>query len=335
MKNLVLVGLGYWGPNLLRTFNSMGYIKAAVDKDVNKLNKFKSDPIYNNIAFVENWQQFLITSSIKGFIIATPPNTHYEIAKAALSSGKHVFIEKPMTLNPKESEELCIIAEEYGLVIMVGHIFLYSPEIVKLKELVSNENFGNIQYIYTTRLNLGKIQSPANVIDDLAPHDISILNYLLDSSCTKAQVIAKAHVIDTEDVAFVNLKYGDVLCNLHLSWLDPLKVRSTVVVGTKQMAVCDSMNKTIHLYNKGVDVEKLEGEMSNSYSNYLMTYRYGDVLIPHIENVEPMMTECREFINCVENKCQPLASGRLGLDVVKTLNAIRNSLSEDGKWVNV
>lgn len=333
--NLVLIGLGYWGPNLLRTFNSLGVLVAAIDLDEQKLDKFKKDPVYRDIVFGTDWLPYLNDPGVDGFVIATPPDSHYNFAFNALNNGKHVFIEKPMTLDTDQANELVAIAKEEQRVIMVGHIFLYSPEIIKLKEIISSEEFGKVQYIYTQRLNLGKIQRPANVIDDLAPHDISILDYLLDSSCTEAQVTAKPHVIDTEDVAFINLKYNDILCHLHLSWLDPLKVRNTVVVGTKQMVVCDSMEKSIRIYNTGIDVEKAESEMSDSYSNYLMHYRYGDVLIPHIDNFEPMKAECKEFISCIEDNTVPLASGEVGASVVATLTALRKSLKGGGSWVLV
>jgi len=333
--NLVLVGLGYWGPNLLRTFNSLGSVYAAVDNNIDRLNKFSSDPVYNGIKFEESWNKFLTDDKVDGFIIATPPNTHYEIAMAAILSNKHIFIEKPMALDPEEAATIVEAAALRDLVVMVGHIFLYSPEIIKLKGVITSKEFGDVQYIYTHRLNLGKVQRPVNVVDDLAPHDISILDYLLGEQCTAAQVTAESHVIDTEDVAFVNLKYNDVLCHLHLSWLDPLKIRNIVVVGTRQMVVCDSMNKTINIYNTGIDVAKAESEMSESYSNYLMTYRYGDTLIPHIENFEPMKTECKDFIDCIESGNVPISSGRVGQSVVNTLNIIRKSLCSGGGWVSL
>jgi predicted dehydrogenase len=335
MAKLAIVGLGMWGPNLLRTFNSLGVVAAAFDLDAKILKKFAKDPSYTGVYFDTDWEKCLGRNDIDGVVIATPPNTHYNIAMKALKAGKHLFIEKPMTLDVKESKEIFELSSDLNRVVLVGHIFLYSPEIIKLKELISKKQFGEVQYIYTQRLNLGKIQNPANVVEDLAPHDISILDYLLDEKCTEVQVMAKSHVIDTEDVAFVNMKYGDTLCNLHLSWLDPFKIRNTVVVGTKQMAVCDSMDKTITLYNKSVNVEKLEGKMSESYSNYIMNYTYGDVVMPHIESKEPMMVECREFLDCIEKGTTPLASSELGYDVVKVLDAMQKSLKGDGKWVKL
>ena len=333
---LALVGLGYWGPNLLRVFNTLGVLAAAFDKDVNKLKKFATNPVYRGVHFDTEWEHCLGRNDVDGVVIATPPNTHHMIATKAIAAGKHVFVEKPMTLSVKESEEIVALANEHNRVVMVGHIFLYSPEIIKLKEIVQSDDFGDIHYAYIQRLNLGQIQAPANVVEDLAPHDISILNYLFNSECSEVLTIASSHVIDSEDVAFVSMKYKNgVMAHLHLSWLDPLKVRKTVIVGSKQMVVCDSGSKQIEVYNKGVDIEE-RSQLSNlSYDRHLMSYRYGDIVIPYIDNAEPMMLECKEFIDCIENNKTPLADEVLGLEVVKTLEAMQRSLKEGQQWVKV
>lgn len=332
---VVVVGLGCWGPNLLRTFNSLDALIGAFDLDDKKLEKFSKDHTYKHVFFDTDWTKCLGKSDVSGIVVATPPDTHYNIAMKAIEAGKHVFIEKPMVLDIKQAEEILNFAKKQNKIIMVGHIFLYSPEIIKLKEIINSKDFGNTLYVYVKRLNLGKIQSPANVIEDLAPHDISILNYLLDTHCNKVQVFGKAHIIDTEDVAFINMYYGNVLCNLHLSWLDPLKVRDMVIVGTKQMAVCDSMNKVISLYNKYVDVKKVDSVSSESYANHLMSYKYGDITIPYINICEPMVVECEEFLRCIRVNEQPLSDGELGVSVVKTLSAMQKSLRGGEKWVKV
>lgn len=333
--NLVLVGLGYWGPNLLRTFNSLGVLKAAFDISSNKLEKFKRDSTYSNIIFGTDWSVGL-TSTIDGVIIATPPNTHYEIAIKAIKSGKHVFIEKPLTLNIDEANSIVYEANKRNLIVFVGHIFLYSPEIIKLKEIINRDEFGDVRYVYTQRLNLGQIQSPANVVEDLAPHDISILNYLLDDECNEVLTVAKNHVANTEDVAFISMKFKTgILAHLHLSWLDPLKVRNTVVVGLKQMVVCDSMSKKIEIYNKSVDLGELHNDGNISFARHLMTYRYGDVILPYIDNHEPLLTEAKEFLRCIETKEKPLACGELGVNVVKVLMAMQKSLKEGQIWQKI
>lgn len=336
MAKVAVVGLGYWGPNLLRTFNNLGALAAAFDLDSKKINKFAKDPAYKDIFFSTDWEKCLGRNDVSGIVVATPPNTHYRIAYNALLAGKHVFIEKPMTLDPAESEKLLGLAKTCKKIILVGHIFLYSPEIIKLKEIISKPTFGDVHYIYTQRLNLGKIQSPANVIQDLAPHDISIIDYLLDSKCKQVQTFAKSHVIDTEDVAFINMEYENgVICNLHLSWLDPFKVRNIVVVGTKQMVACDSGEMKIELYNKRVDIEKRQDISNKSYADHLMNYKYGDITIPYIQSYEPMAAECKDFLDCIDKNKEPLSSGHLGLSVVKALDAMQKSLEENGKWVTI
>lgn len=331
---IALIGLGYWGPNLLRTLHDLNVLVAAFDSDKTKIDKFSSEISYKNIFFGTDWECALGRADVSGIVIATPPSTHYTMAMRALECGKHVFIEKPMTLNLNEAKEINNLAAKKNLKVLVGHIFLYSPEILKLKDIVWSEEFGKIQYMYTRRLNLGKIQSPATVIDDLAPHDISIFDFILGCSCQSAQVTAKAHVLNTPDVAFVNLMYDDVLCHMHLSWLDPLKVRDTVVVGTKQMVVCDSMNKRITLYNKGVDLDIIEDNMT-SFGSHLLSYRYGDEISPYIQVVEPMKSECKDFINCIATGKSPTADGALGERVVEVLECMRMSLERGGEWVKI
>lgn len=336
MAKVVVVGLGYWGPNLLRSFNNLNVLTGAFDFDSRKIKTFVKNPAYSGVFFDTEWEKCLGRSDVNGVVIATPPDTHYKIAMKALRAGKHVFIEKPMTLDVKQAEKILECADKLKLVVLIGHIFLYSPEMIKLKELISKPAFGDIHYIYTQRLNLGKIQSPANVIQDLAPHDISILDHITNSKCKEVQAFGQAHILDTEDVAFVNLKYDNgIVAHLHLSWLDPLKVRNMIVVGTKQMIVCDSGMKKIELYNKRVDIEKRQYVSNRSYADHLMSYKYGDVISPYIDNYEPLMEECKDFLNAIDNDVEPTANGKLGVEVVKVLVALQKSVKGDGKWVKV
>lgn len=332
-----LVGLGYWGPNLLRTLNKLDAVAAAFDKDDNRVRMFATDPMYHDVHFGVDYEVCLGRHDVRGVVIATPPHTHHQIAMECIDSGKHLFIEKPMTLNVKEAEEIVEAANKKNLVVLVGHIFLYSPEVIMLKEIINSEDFGDILYIYTQRLNLGKIQSPANVVEDLAPHDISVLDYLLEDTCKRVSVQATKHVLkDSEDVAFINMEYhNEVTAHLHLSWLDPLKIRNTVVVGSKQMVVCDSATKAIHIYNKRVDVDKRALESNQSYAAHLMSYKYGDVISPFVNGTEPMLTECQDFLNCIETGEKPVANGELGLEVVRTLEAMQKSLKDNDIWTEV
>jgi predicted dehydrogenase len=333
---LSVIGLGYWGPNLLRNANNLGVLHSAVDLDEEKLLKFVNDPIYKEVIFSTDYKDILEDKNVDGVIISTPPNTHYKIAIDALNSGKNVFLEKPMTLDVQEAKEILILADKLGLVLSVGHIFLYSPEIIKLKEIINSPDFGKIHYAYIQRLNLGKIQSPANVIEDLSPHDISIIDYLFDSECESVSAFGTNHVIDTEDVAFINMKYKNgTTAHLHLSWLDPLKIRKTVVVGSKQMVVCESGEKKIEIYNMGIDVKERSETSNLSYADHLMSYRYGDIVVPYIKNKEPMRDELLDFINSIKNNTQPIASGHIGFNVVKVLSAMQTSLKNSGAWIEV
>lgn len=333
---VAIIGAGYWGKNLIRTFNNLGKLKAVYDTDEETLKCYKEDPTYSKVDFDTDYTKCLMRWDIKGVVIATPPGTHYEIAETCLNKDKHVFIEKPMTLDEESSKALVNLAEERKKKIMVGHIFLYSPEIIKLKEIINSPDFGEIKYIYTQRLNLGKVQE-CGVIMDLAPHDVSILDYLLDDRCVGVKTVADANVLDdVEDIAFISMRYGKgTLAHLHLSWLDPLKIRNTVVVGDKQMVVCDSGTKSIQIYNTSIDVENPERKSNVSYASHLLSYKYGDVVSPFIPNGEPMMAEAKEFIDCVEGDAVPLADGELGLSVVKTVVAMKESLTDNGQWKEI
>lgn len=330
-----LIGCGYWGANILRVLNSTGNLVACFDKDKKAIDKYKSNKLYKDVYFDTDWEKCLGRDTVKGIVVATPPDSHYEIAMNVLRAGKHVFIEKPMTLNAEEAEIIVSYAKERDLIVMVGHVFLYSPEILKLKKVISSEDFGDILYVYTKRLNLGQVQS-CGVVQDLLPHDISIINFLLDKKCSSISVYGVSHILKgVEDIAFINMKYDNISVNAHLSWLDPNKVRDTVVVGSKQMAVCDSIDKKISIYNKSIDIGAMEEAMSVDYARHLLCYCYGDIVQPYIEAYEPLAAECKEFIDCIRENRMPLANGELGLNVVEVLEAAKNSLNNNGAWIEI
>jgi len=333
-----VIGAGYWGPNLIRNLFELGVLEIICDKSEKALNKVKKLPHAYNIKLTKNVDE-LLQSKLDALVISTPPDTHYELAKKALLANKHIFVEKPLTLDSGEASELIELAEKRGLVLMVGHTFLYSPDIKLLRNIINDEEFGNIYYMYSRRLNLGKIQSSANVVQDLAPHDISIFQYLLGKKCESVQAYGSSYILgNVEEVVFVNLMYeGSIMVNLHLSWIDPLKVRELVVVGSKQMVKCDSLSKRINLYNKGVDIDRRSLKSKGTYAEHLLNYRYGDEVIPYIESQEPLKVEMLDFINCIENPdlIVPESDGNLGLEVVKVLEAIQKSLRNGGKWVRL
>jgi len=330
--NIALVGLGYWGPNLLRVLNKIGVLKAAYDLDKDKVDKFSSDPSYKHITFGTNWEDALpdaLSDDIDAIVIATPPSSHYDLAMKAMLAGKHVFIEKPMTLDVDESRDLVDTAAALELILMVGHIFLYVPEVIKIKEIIDSGELGEIVYIHASRLNLGKFQQ-ANVISDLAPHDISIFNFFTGDRVSRVHANGYGFINkDVIEVAKLIFEYEKgTVCDLHLSWLDPRKKRVTTVVGTKKMLVYNMLaEEKIKIYNKGVDMQD-----TSDHGAYMLAYRHGDVYSPHIDVWEPLEVECKSFIKCIEEGKDPLTDGPNGLEVVEVLSASLTAL-ETGDWV--
>lgn len=328
---LAIIGGGYWGKNLIRCLNSLNMLDTIYDINPSVLASYKAMPLYKDVEMRLDYTDGIHRQDLDGFVVATPPHTHYEITKALLKAKRDVFLEKPMTLNTNSSKELHQLAKDNGCVLLIGHIFLYAPEIIKLKEIINSDSFGDIKYIYTQRLNLGKVQD-CGVTFDLAAHDISIVNYLLDAQCISVKSHNLNNLVKTiPDVSFNTFKYPNgVEAQSHLSWLDPRKVRDTVVVGSKQMAVCDSLNKKIIIYNNSVIVEGNE-----SYADHIFSYKYGDVTMPFINaSVEPMIEEIKDFVHCINTGDTPKASSQIGVEVVQVLNALKEA-AETGQEVMV
>jgi len=254
MKNIALVGLGYWGKNLLRNFCELGVLKYGVDLEYEVLTKHRRT--YPSVIFTADYNSVLEDPEVQGVVVATPPSTHFGLAMQAIKHNKHVFVEKPITLDVGEAQKIMRAAEEAGVKVLVGHVFLYAPEIIKLKEIATSEEFGKLLYIHTNRLNLGKVQN-CGVIADLMPHDVSIVNYLTDSTIDKVSAVSyNQRFTNVDDSAIVNLvSKNGVVSTFHLSWMVPHKTRTLMVVGEKQTAVCDSITKTIRIYNSNVSVE--------------------------------------------------------------------------------
>ena len=325
-----VIGCGYWGPNLIRNFVEIpaSEVVSVADLREERLAHIKST--YPNIKVTKEYQD-LFTEDIQAVIIATPPATHYPLAKEFLTRGYHVFVEKPITLNSQHAEELIQISKENGLVLMVGHTFEYNQAVHTLKDLIDSGELGKIYYVDAARLNLGLYQNDSNVLWDLAPHDISILLYLLGH--TPISVSAHGSPCVTEgihDIAYMNLSFPDnILGHIHVSWLDPCKVRRVTVVGSKKMVVyndIESMEK-IRIYDKSVE----KPPYTNSFGDFNFSYHYGDVIIPNIRFTEPLKKECQHFLDCIRNHTEPLSNGQSGLNVVKIIEAAQRSLQENGK----
>ncbi len=333
MINIAVVGCGYWGPNLIRNFNEIdgSNMYMCCDLDQKKLDSMKKR--FPGMKITKDYNEVLKDKNVDAVSIATPPATHFRLAKEALMADKHVIVEKPLTLKSGDAQELIKIAKERKKILMVGHTFEYVPAVNKLKELIKSGELGEIYYIYTHRLNLGLWQPDCNVIWDLAPHDISTILYLLEQMPVSVCAKGAWHVDkDKEDVAFITLTFPNKrICHLHVSWLDPLKVRKTVVVGSKKMVVFDDVEQIekLKIYDKSVS----KHDSYTSFGEFQMSYNYGDAHIPKVSSTEPLKIECSHFLECIRDNKKPRSDGESGLRVVKVLEAAEESIKNNGKEV--
>ncbi len=320
-----VIGWGYWGPKIARNLDSLPHsmITMVADTDVHRLASLRVNP---SGVKTTTLPEDVFRSDVDGVIIATPVRTHYQLAKEALLHGKHVLVEKPLTANVTEAEELVALAEEQQRVLMVGHTFEYNPAVNELRKLVQNGDLGKIYYIETERVNLGLFRSDINVIWDLAPHDISILLYLLGKKPEQVKVQAHAHLQpNIHDIAHIDLGFADgMTAHIQVSWLHPCKIRRVTVIGDARMVVYDDTNpaEMLKIYNKGVDVQ----------ADPVVSYRFGEITIPHIDWVEPLRLECEDFANSIRLGTQPRAHGGAGLAVVQVLAAAQEALEKQEMW---
>lgn len=330
MIKVSVIGAGYWGPNLIRNFYELGALSIICDKDEKRLAEMKVP--YPSVSVTPDVNEAISKSD--AVVIATEASSHYKIAKHALLAGKDVMVEKPLTLSVSEGEELLELAKSKSLILMVGHLLLYHPALWKLKEYVANGILGEIYYLYSQRLNLGKIKRDEDALWSFGPHDISVALYLLDKLPIKVTAVASSYLQPgVPDVVFLTLHFPNkVLANIHLSWLDPHKIRKLTIVGSKKMAVFDDMEPTekLRLYDKGVDFEP-------SFKSYgeSLSLRIGDILIPNVSLKEPLKLECEHFLECVEKRKTPLSDGMNGVMVVKILDAAQTSLRQGGASVKI
>ncbi len=325
---LGIVGLGYWGPNLLRNFSQLDGCRLKTCCDLSEDNLKRAQMQYPDVETTNDYAALLNDQEIQAVVVATSAATHYELAKQAILRDKHVFVEKPLTLNVAQAEELVQLAEQNGKKLMVGHLMEHHPAVEMLKDIIKSGELGDIYYLYSQRVNLGKIRRDENALWSFAPHDISIIMYLLESEPENVSARGQAYLQDgIDDVVFVNLLFPDkVMAQIQLSWLDPHKIRRTTIVGSKKMAVFDDMEPTemIRVYDKGV--------VNGSYNSFgeSLSLRFGDVTSPYIKMIEPLKLECQHFVDCIQNGKQPKSDGYDGLRVVKVLHAAQESLDKGG-----
>jgi predicted dehydrogenase len=325
-----VIGCGYWGPNLLRNFVEIpdSEVVIAADLSEDRLAHIKSR--YPGVIVTTDYHDFF-DMNLDAVLVSTPPASHYPIARNCLEHGLHALVEKPIALNSEHIEDLIETAEQRGLVLMTGHTFEYNAAVQMLKELIDSGELGEIHYIDSVRVNLGLFQRDLSVHWDLAPHDISILMYILG----RAPLSVSAQGADCifpgkHDIVYLNLAFpDDILANIRVSWLDPRKVRQTTVVGSRKMVVYDDVEplEKIKVYDKGVETLPY----TDTYGEFHASYRYGDVVVPHIQFVEPLRMECQHFLDCIVNGSTPRSNGYVGLNVVKTLEMAEKSLRNGGR----
>ncbi|MCU0719751.1 MAG: Gfo/Idh/MocA family oxidoreductase [Pirellula sp.] len=329
MVRVGIVGLGYWGPNLVRCFSELQDCKvtAVCDKSYDQLFRIKDR--YPSVYPIEDFNALLERDIVDAIVIATPTNTHHDLAMRALQKGIHVFVEKPLAESSAQCKEMIEAAEKNQCILFVGHVFLHASPVLKLKELIENGELGNINYISSRRLNLGPVRKDVSALVDLAPHDISMMVYLLGMkpervSCTGIDLLKPGnHDVCNLSMHFPNNKMGMI----HVSWLDPRKERVLTVVGDRKMAVYDDLEQEkIKVYDKGIDSPPASGD----YADFQFAYRYGGSYSPFVKEKEPLKAECSEFIRCIVEKSAPLTDGENGLAVVEILEAANKSLHLDG-----
>lgn len=325
MIKLGVIGFGYWGPNVVRNF--FGHpdceVVAVCDRDSAALSRVSR--LYPGVELCSDPDDVLKNPIIDAVAVVTPVSTHYELSRKALAYGKHVFVEKPFTANSAEAEELILLAEGKGLTIMVDHTFLFTSAVRKMKDVIDAGTLGRLYYYDSTRVNLGLFQHDVNVIWDLAPHDLAIMDFLIGREPEGVVATGQSHFNGLEDLAYITVYYPDhIIAHVNVNWLSPVKVRTTMVGGEKKMLLWNDLEPTekIKIYDKGVDVDSPEGVYQ-----LLVSYRSGDMWAPKVEQTEALALETRYFLDCIQTGERPFNDGHSGLRVVQMLEAASNSLS--------
>lgn len=331
-----IVGCGYWGTNLTRVFSELQQSRLL---HVCDLSTERLERVHQRFPWVEadtSLAELLANPKVRAVVVATPLSAHYDIVRQCLLAGKHVLVEKPFVRTVAQGEELIDLAVAHHQVLMVGHTFLYNPAVQKMKACVQSQDIGQIYYLHATRTNMGPIRDDASALWDLVPHDISIFGYLLDVRPLWVSAVGTASLGNCrQDVGFVTLAYPKgILGHIHVSWLDPDKVREVVVVGSNKRIVFNDLNtqEKLRIYEKGV--AHVHGDVA-SFGEFQLRIRDGDIVSPKVEASEPLKNECCHFLDCINAGDRPLSDGENGLEIVKILIAVDKSMSLDGAPVEV
>jgi predicted dehydrogenase len=331
MIRVGLIGYGYWGPPVARNFYNLDGCELAIVSDRRPDALRRARQAYPNLHVTPDASEAFTSPNIDAVAVVTPVWTHYELAKAALENGKHVFVEKPFTSTAAQARELIDLADRKHLQIMVDHTFLFTGAVKKIRQLIQDGALGSLYYYDSMRVNLGLFQHDVNVIWDLAPHDLSIIDHLIDDKPEFVTATGQSHVNGLENLAYITIYFqNQVIAHVNVNWLSPVKVRTTLIGGEKKMLVWNDLDpdEKIKVYDKGVAVTKREGVY-----DLLVSYRSGDMWAPRLEQTEALAEETRYFLECISTNEKPINDGRAGLRVVEILEAAEKSLKERGKPV--
>lgn len=326
-----VIGYGYWGPNVVRNLMSLEGSQVLAIAEISQAARLRAQKAYPGVKMTADAMEVITSAEIDAIAVVSPVWTHYELTKAALENGKHVFVEKPFTSNAAQGEELVNLALKKNLKIMVDHTFLFTGAVKKISQLIDEGALGNLYYYDSTRVNLGLFQHDVNVLWDLAPHDLSIMDYLIKADPEAIVATGQGHLNGHEDVAFVTLYFPDnVIAHINVNWLSPVKVRTTLIGGEKRMVVWNDLeaDEKVKVYDKGVKISSREGVYE-----LLVSYRSGDMWAPQLEQVEALRKELSYFVECISSGHEPFNNGCAGLRVVKMLETASESLSRKGELV--
>ena len=329
--NFGVIGYGYWGPNIVRNLTSIDDSKVLAIAEISPAARKRAQRAYPEIAVTADAMEVISRVDIDAIAVVSPVWTHFELAKSALMNGKHVFVEKPFTSNTAQGEELINLAQQKNLRIMVDHTFLFTGAVTKIRQMVDEDYLGKLYYYDSTRVNLGLFQHDINVLWDLAPHDLSIMDYVIKTSPEAVVATGQSHLSGHEDVAYMTLYFPEnAIAHINVNWLSPVKVRTTLIGGEKRMLVWNDLeaDEKLKVYDKGVEIDNNEGVY-----DLLVHYRSGDMWSPHLEQVEALRRELTYFVECVSSGQEAFNDGCAGLRVVKMLEAASESLSKRGSLI--
>jgi predicted dehydrogenase len=328
-----VVGYGYWGPNIVRNFNAQDQARVVAVCDKSQKSLAKVRHAFPDMVTTDDVDDLLTSPDIDVIAVVTPVWTHYELAKKALQNGKHVFVEKPFTYSVAQGEELVELAERKGLKIMVDHTFLFTGAVRRMKQMIDDGTLGELYYYDSTRVNLGLFQHDVNVLWDLAPHDLSVMDHLIKQKPEAVVATGERHLNGVADIAFMTLYYpGNMIGHINVNWLSPVKVRTTLIGGEKKMLVWNDLDadEKLKVYDKGVQMTS-----GDAVHQLLVSYRTGDMWAPKVEQVEALKVEAAYFIDCILHNKTPFNDGHAGLHVVRMLEAADKSLQEKGKIISL